>query len=60
MPDIPLAPSGGITDETAPALLRAGALALNVGSWLTQPVNPDSIREKALRIRAAVDDAGGS
>jgi len=35
LPEIPLAPSGGITPTTAPLLLAAGASALNVGSWLT-------------------------
>lgn len=35
MPHIPLAPSGGITADNAAEFLRAGAVALNVGSWLT-------------------------
>ena len=35
MPDILLAPSGGITADNAAQCLHAGAAALNVGSWLT-------------------------
>lgn len=35
MPHIPLAPSGGVTADNAADFLRAGAVALNVGSWLT-------------------------
>ncbi|MCB0712076.1 MAG: bifunctional 4-hydroxy-2-oxoglutarate aldolase/2-dehydro-3-deoxy-phosphogluconate aldolase [Ignavibacteriae bacterium] len=35
MPNLPLAPSGGITDRTGGKLLQAGATVLNVGSWLT-------------------------
>ncbi|MGE3799484.1 MAG: bifunctional 4-hydroxy-2-oxoglutarate aldolase/2-dehydro-3-deoxy-phosphogluconate aldolase [Candidatus Kapaibacterium sp.] len=35
MPNLPLAPSGGITDRTGVKLLQAGAMVLNVGSWLT-------------------------
>jgi 2-dehydro-3-deoxyphosphogluconate aldolase / (4S)-4-hydroxy-2-oxoglutarate aldolase len=54
-PDIRLAPSGGVTPETAPALLRAGAAALNVGTWLTherdgQVGTVEKIRERAEEI----------
>ena len=35
LPGLSLAPSGGITDRTAGPLRKAGAAALNVGSWLT-------------------------
>jgi 2-dehydro-3-deoxyphosphogluconate aldolase/(4S)-4-hydroxy-2-oxoglutarate aldolase len=54
-PDIRLAPSGGVTPETAPALLRAGAAALNVGTWLTHEGDGsvgtvESIRERAVEI----------
>lgn len=35
LPDLRIAPSGGITADNAAALLRAGAWGLNVGSWLT-------------------------
>jgi 2-dehydro-3-deoxyphosphogluconate aldolase/(4S)-4-hydroxy-2-oxoglutarate aldolase len=55
LPDIPLAPSGGVTPETAPALLRAGAAALNVGTWLTHEADgsvgtADSIKKRAGEI----------
>lgn len=35
LPQIPLAPSGGVSASTAAAMLDAGAAALNVGTWLT-------------------------
>jgi 2-dehydro-3-deoxyphosphogluconate aldolase/(4S)-4-hydroxy-2-oxoglutarate aldolase len=54
-PDIRLAPSGGVTPETAPTLLRAGAAALNVGTWLTHEGDGsvgtvEKIRERAEEI----------
>lgn len=45
LPGIPLAPSGGVDAATAPALLEAGAAALNVGTWLTH--GPDGVIEPA-------------
>lgn len=48
LPDIPLAPSGGITSENARPLLEAGAVALNTGSWLTP--DADSIEERCREI----------
>lgn len=35
MPELRLAPSGGITDNNGRELLDVGAVVLNVGSWLT-------------------------
>lgn len=34
LPQIPLVPTGGITAENAPEFIRAGAVAVCVGSWL--------------------------
>jgi 2-dehydro-3-deoxyphosphogluconate aldolase/(4S)-4-hydroxy-2-oxoglutarate aldolase len=58
MPEVRLAPSGGVTPETARAFLAAGACALNVGSWLThrdgRPLAPIVVRERAELLVAAV------
>jgi len=59
LPALPIAPSGGITDTTAPALLAAGAIALNVGSWLTHASDGTSLgqaatTERTIRLRSAV------
>lgn len=45
--DIPLVPTGGITIDTAPAFIAAGAVAVGVGSWLTGSTDQTSIRERA-------------
>lgn len=50
LPGLRLAPSGGVTAQTAAALLQAGASALNVGTWLTH--NPGGILAPAATIRA--------
>lgn len=58
MPDILLAPSGGVTAESAPALLRAGAAALNVGGWLIggvdAPLAAEQIVQRASALRNAI------
>jgi 2-dehydro-3-deoxyphosphogluconate aldolase/(4S)-4-hydroxy-2-oxoglutarate aldolase len=56
-PDIPLVPTGGITLETAPALIRAGALAVGLGSWLTGDGEPAGIAARGARAVAAVAEA---
>lgn len=58
LPLLRLAPSGGVNATTAPALLAAGAAALNVGTWLTDepggiPAPPERIRERAASLAAA-------
>jgi 2-dehydro-3-deoxyphosphogluconate aldolase/(4S)-4-hydroxy-2-oxoglutarate aldolase len=56
-PDIPLLPTGGITLETAPAFIRAGAVAIGLGSWLTGDGTPAGIAERAALAVAAVTEA---
>lgn len=51
-PDIPLQPSGGITVENAGDYIRAGAIAVGIGSWLFAGGTPASIADRA---RQAVD-----
>jgi 2-dehydro-3-deoxyphosphogluconate aldolase/(4S)-4-hydroxy-2-oxoglutarate aldolase len=46
-PDIPIVPTGGVTAETAPAYLAAGAVAVGVGSWLMGGGDPQVVRVRA-------------
>ncbi len=48
--DIPLIATGGVTIETAPAFLGAGAVAVGIGSWLTGDGEPEGIAERAVRL----------
>jgi 2-dehydro-3-deoxyphosphogluconate aldolase/(4S)-4-hydroxy-2-oxoglutarate aldolase len=56
-PDIPLVPTGGITLETAPVFIRAGALAVGLGSWLTGDGDPGGIAARGAQAVAAVAEA---
>jgi len=56
--DIPLIATGGVTIESAPAFLAAGATAVGMGSWLTGDGEPERIAERAaLLIRTLTDVA---
>ncbi|MCX7750370.1 MAG: bifunctional 4-hydroxy-2-oxoglutarate aldolase/2-dehydro-3-deoxy-phosphogluconate aldolase [Candidatus Bipolaricaulota bacterium] len=62
LPQVPLVPTGGITAETAPAFVRAGAYAVCVGSWLLGSLSVEKldytvITERARQIVGAVRDA---
>lgn len=62
LPDIPLVPSGGVSLETAPELLRAGSAALAVGSELLDAAairsrQLDSITQNARRFISLVQKA---
>jgi 2-dehydro-3-deoxyphosphogluconate aldolase/(4S)-4-hydroxy-2-oxoglutarate aldolase len=46
-PDIPLIPTGGVSAESAPSYLEAGAVAVGVGSWLMGGGDPTVVRERA-------------
>ena len=46
-PDIPLVPSGGVTAETAADFIRAGAVAVGVGSWLIGDAEPTGVTARA-------------
>lgn len=62
MPEVRLAPSGGVTHLTAASLLDAGAAALNIGSWLTQSegatASHEVISDRARSLVAAVATSG--
>lgn len=53
-PEIPLQPTGGITVENAGDYIRAGAIALGMGSWLFAGGTPASIEERARLATDAV------
>ena len=48
--DIPLIATGGVTIDSAPVFLAAGAAAVGVGGWLTGDGEPDGIAERAARL----------
>jgi len=54
LPEIPVIPTGGVTIETAPAFIAAGAVAVGLGSWLTGDGDPAGIGERCGRLVAAV------
>ena len=57
--DIPLIATGGVTIESAPAFLAAGAVAVGMGSWLTGDGEPGAIAERARRlVLTLAGDAG--
>jgi 2-dehydro-3-deoxyphosphogluconate aldolase/(4S)-4-hydroxy-2-oxoglutarate aldolase len=51
---IPLLPTGGVTLESAPAFIRAGAVGVGMGGWLTGDGAPAGIERRAVSIVAAV------
>ena len=53
-PDIAIVPTGGVTLESAPLFITAGAVAVGMGGWLLGDGTPDGVRERARQIVAAV------
>ena len=56
-PDIPLVPTGGVTAETAGDYIRAGAIAVGLGTWLIGDGRPDGIATRATSVVRAVAEA---
>jgi 2-dehydro-3-deoxyphosphogluconate aldolase / (4S)-4-hydroxy-2-oxoglutarate aldolase len=54
IPDIPLIPTGGVTAVTAPDFIRAGAIAVGLGSWLIGDGQPTGIAERGATVIRAV------
>jgi 2-dehydro-3-deoxyphosphogluconate aldolase/(4S)-4-hydroxy-2-oxoglutarate aldolase len=48
--DIPLIPTGGVTLESAPGLIAAGAVAVGIGSWLTGDGDPAGISTRGAQL----------
>ncbi|WP_331769322.1 bifunctional 4-hydroxy-2-oxoglutarate aldolase/2-dehydro-3-deoxy-phosphogluconate aldolase (plasmid) [Embleya sp. NBC_00888] len=58
LPQLPLIPTGGISLEAAPAWIRAGAVAVGLGSTLTRP-GATSTRTRVDAFRKALADGAG-
>ena len=56
-PHIPLLPTGGVTAESAPDFIRAGAVAVGLGSWLIGDGDPNGITGRAAAVVHAVNEA---
>jgi 2-dehydro-3-deoxyphosphogluconate aldolase/(4S)-4-hydroxy-2-oxoglutarate aldolase len=56
-PQIPLLPSGGVTAETAPDFIRAGAIAVGLGSWLIGDGDLQGIVDRSETVVRAVEAA---
>ena len=56
-PEIPLVPSGGVTVQSAGDFIRAGAVAVGVGSWLIGDAAPAGVTARARQIVGAVAEA---
>ena len=56
-PEIPILPTGGITLETAPAFIDAGAIGVGMGGWLLGDGERAGIRERAASVVRAVAGA---
>lgn len=52
--DVPLLPTGGVTLETAPAFIAAGAVAVGLGGWLVGGGEPETIESRARTLVAAI------
>lgn len=53
LPHIPAVPTGGVSAQTAPEWVDAGAVAVGMGSWLTA-AEPEVIRERVEKLRTAL------
>ena len=53
-PDIPLVPTGGVSAETAGEWVRAGAVAVGMGSWLIGDGEPSGVTRRSREVVAAV------
>jgi 2-dehydro-3-deoxyphosphogluconate aldolase/(4S)-4-hydroxy-2-oxoglutarate aldolase len=56
--EIPLVATGGITPDTGPAFIAAGAAAVGVGSWLSGDGEPEGIAARAARLVRALAAPG--
>lgn len=56
-PDIPVIPTGGITADDAGDYIRAGAIAVGLGSWLLGDGEARGVSERAARVVRAVTEA---
>ncbi|MCY7411678.1 MAG: bifunctional 4-hydroxy-2-oxoglutarate aldolase/2-dehydro-3-deoxy-phosphogluconate aldolase [Salinibacterium sp.] len=48
LPSLEVVPTGGVTLESAPEWIRAGAMALGIGSTLTRASDPEAVAQELL------------
>ena len=53
-PGISILPTGGVTLETAPAFIAAGAIGVGMGGWLLGDGDPNGVRQRAALVVKAV------
>jgi 2-dehydro-3-deoxyphosphogluconate aldolase/(4S)-4-hydroxy-2-oxoglutarate aldolase len=53
-PDLLVLPTGGVTVDSAPDFIRAGAIAVGMGNWLFGDRDPTSIADRSRRTVDAV------
>jgi 2-dehydro-3-deoxyphosphogluconate aldolase / (4S)-4-hydroxy-2-oxoglutarate aldolase len=58
-PDIPFVPTGGVSAETAPEWIAAGAIAVGMGGWLIGDGDPAGVTERARLVSAALKPKKG-
>lgn len=58
LPEVPIIPTGGVTAESAPDFIRAGAVAVGLGSWLTGAGEPEVIRARAAQLIEGIRSVG--
>jgi 2-dehydro-3-deoxyphosphogluconate aldolase / (4S)-4-hydroxy-2-oxoglutarate aldolase len=56
-PHIQLLPTGGVTAESAPGFIRAGAIAVGLGSWLIGDGDPAGVAERGAQAVRAVAES---
>lgn len=54
LPSIPLVPTGGVSAETAGDWIKAGGVAVGIGSWLIGDGEPDGVADRARLVARAV------
>lgn len=59
-PEIDLVPTGGVTLESLPGFIAAGALAVGLGGWLIGDGEPAGIADRSARAVRAVREARGA
>lgn len=55
LPHVDLIPTGGVDGDNAADYLKAGAMAVGVGGWLTGNRDTDLVAERATRLTEAIN-----
>lgn len=57
LPGIPIVPTGGVSADNAGDFIRAGAVAIGLGSWLIGDGTPDGVEQRGRQVRASIEAA---